>query len=97
MADHLEPGRPLLQRGELVQGLPELGLGADDPDQAVHALLEVLVDAVGVLALSAVERLKGLPDERLGLAAVDRGGGGKRPGVLGRVQAGPTAEDNQVG
>ncbi len=47
---HRDPGRPLLERVEALQRLPQLWLPADDADQVVHRLLQLLVHRVGVLA-----------------------------------------------
>ena len=64
-AANIIPLEPLPEGGELLQGLPELPLAADDPDQCLHALLQVGVDRVGVFAPASLEGRQDGPDGRL--------------------------------
>ncbi len=60
--------RPLLEGGDPLEGALQLALGADDPDQLLHAVLELLLDGVGVdVAVGPLERGQGLALGRLDL------------------------------
>ena len=70
VAFHHRSPRPFLQLLDLLQGLLQLGFGADDPHQVLHALLEALVHRIRILAAFPAERLKGPGGPRLDLRLV---------------------------
>src|SRR5207249_5799042 len=90
------PPRPLLENLDLRQGLLEFRLRPDDADEAVHHLLEILLDGVGILARLPREDAGDLALDIRHLARADGQSALDAPGVLGGVVAGPPAEDQEV-
>ena len=94
---HLHLGRVLLELLELDERLFELGAGADDADQRLHRLLQLLVDVVGVVPVLAPEGGEGVVDHRGDRRRVDARRAGAALREVGRTDAGPAAEDDEVG
>src|SRR5438034_924500 len=96
-APPLAKGPPLLQDGNLLEGFPELALGADDADEGLHALLEIGVDGIGVLAARAPEGREELADGRRHRALVESHRALEALDVLGGGEARAPVEDDEVG
>src|SRR6476659_5379263 len=90
--------RTRLELFQLRARLSHLLFFANDADEIVHCLLEFLVQCIGILTASRLERR-----ERAALGVGDRGRGDARvlrgqPGdVVGCGEAGPPTEYEQVG
>ena len=93
-----DAGGALLELLQPAQCLFHLLAATDDADQVVHRLLQLLVQRVRVLPALGRERRQGRGRGRVHLGRVDpRPGGAQAVDVGGGTQAGPAAEDQQVG
>ena len=54
-----DPLGSLLENLQLVERLAQIALGADDPYESIHAVLEILLNGVWVLSASIIEGPEG--------------------------------------
>ena len=65
--------RAVVELVELCERFNQLGFRTDDADQALHRLLEIVLDVVRALTTLSSERCEGLLDDPLDLCGVGLG------------------------